>query len=362
LWRIVRKKLRLIVARTLPLSRFLTRDKYAPYCLIVRAHGKRYGFCTILSLLGPRNYREWGHFHLLHRGRRKRNIKLNDEQQRMISKKAIEAEIEKLRKIVEQKKIISRQNIRREMISVKGNIRGIRNKIRKERGIITLLQKRLEQLKPNSKYLTKRAKNRKKKGAKKNGRKGHKKRRNGNKKSGENYFSKKRKSRPERKSRKERKPRKSSNRRQSRRVRKPRKERKRGKNKSSLRFIVTRTLSKYRQKRFIKYLGKQVQRHKKSIKRLQKKIKKLQYQLRKLRRDYKWNGGKEVRELLSEIKEHEKKLETSARNIFDENCGLFGFRCDRPIEQDAPIVVYLDFFRKPCGDAEMGSLCTQYVS
>jgi len=59
LWIIVRKKLRVITARTLTRKEFRSTEGNDALCLIVRAHGERFGFCTYMRLLGKRRYKDW---------------------------------------------------------------------------------------------------------------------------------------------------------------------------------------------------------------------------------------------------------------------------------------------------------------
>lgn len=66
----------------------------------MQAHGVSYGFCTILGLLGERDFKEWGHFHVLSGGIRKRKEREITLHSRML----ISAVLAKLRKKLARKK------------------------------------------------------------------------------------------------------------------------------------------------------------------------------------------------------------------------------------------------------------------
>lgn len=138
----------------------------------------------------------------------------------------------------------------------------------------------------------------------------------------------------------------------------------RRKARTSLCFITSRILTSSEKTKYIRSLEKKIVQHRKDIKKLRDTIKKLEKRLEKLQKEYKWNGGKKVRNIQSDIKKHEKELAATTR-IFageeEQDFGLFGFPRGQPIEQVAPDVVYMDLFTMPCKADSIASLRTQYV-
>lgn len=122
LWIVVREKLRHIVAQTFSKAKFFSEPGTSVFCLKVRADRKRYGFCSILHLLGDRDYRAWGG------GLSAMQSAPLSPQEERIRRRKVEAKITALRR-TEKKKIGPLTGVLKKLEDISKNIKFIKKKI-----------------------------------------------------------------------------------------------------------------------------------------------------------------------------------------------------------------------------------------
>lgn len=137
LWIVVRNKLRFMVAQKHSKANFLQEPGNSIICLVVRAHAKKYGFCSILRLLGDRSYKSW------------KEGKSDAKEIQKIRKQIVARKIRELRALILQRK----REILRKAEGVRRNIELMKRNIRDQKKQIKLLWRQIRTLEKNDRKL-----------------------------------------------------------------------------------------------------------------------------------------------------------------------------------------------------------------
>jgi len=331
LWEIVREKLRATSARSMTRWEFVRKSDATPACVIVRAHGKRYGFCTYLGLLGKRSYREWGRF--------RERKKLRREQIKALRRR-LRNIIRALRSKMNEKRKETRLRMRRKTKSTRKLMARMRLKMRKKTSSNKAIRRQVRKLR----LAQRDARQKMRKIAK------------------QRYMLRKLRRK------------KAQNRTQ-----------KHARNLGIIRKLIAHheeeiamLHAQYAQEEKIQHLVKVFQDNRAANARYKKSLTKLGDDLSTFKNQLRTNTTSAIASLESEIFDTKmsrsrarhrhvtNRMATSNRWWGGSRYIYGGYRNryhyhSRTISRGPPVVIYLDFFNKPCDNTIKSSICSQYV-